>query len=181
MLTESQREYIRRATLTMQIIAGALAGGAVMFFGIVLFIAAGNRPAADASPIIIYTAIGFAALAVVNWLIVPGKVAARMRESILRGDAKQWGLVQGTPDAAELGDVLPLTAIYQTRMIISLAILEGATFCACIAYMIERQTVALGLVVALLLLMLAQFPTVSRIATWTETELANIKNLKQLG
>jgi hypothetical protein len=92
----------------------------------------------------------------------------------------QWGLVKNLPNAAELGDVAPLAAIYQTRTIIGAAMLEGAAFLGCVAYLLEHQQLVLVVAGALLLMIARHFTTASGLESWIENELATIQQMRQL-
>jgi hypothetical protein len=58
---------------------------------------------------------------------------------------------------------------YQTRLIISLAMLEGCAFFALIVFMVEGRWEAIGLAGFLLLIMALNFPTESKFVQWVET------------
>jgi hypothetical protein len=103
-----------------------------------------------------------------------------MRQLVVEGRASEMGLVKSLPNAGELGDVAPLAAIYQTRTIVAAAMLEGAAFFAVTAFMIGRQSLALYVAMALVVLILSQFPTAPRLESWLETELTNIHQMRQL-
>jgi hypothetical protein len=121
-----------------------------------------------------------AALITIAALIVPGLIVNRLRQSVIHRDLTNWGLVKNLPNAAELGDVAPLAAIYQTQTIIGAALIEGAAFLAGIAYMLEQRQISLYVAGALLVLIASQFPTVSRLEGWIENELAGIQQMRQL-
>jgi hypothetical protein len=181
MLSDHQREFVRTVVRTLQIIVGALAFGVVMFMAVVLYMETHNPPAAAPTEhIFSYTALGMAVAVAIAWLIVPGIVAGRMRQSVIDGRSSQWGLVKNMPNAAELGDVDPLAGIYQTRTIIGVAMLEGVAFYSVAAYMLGHDRLALYVAIALLVLILSQFPTVSRLESWLESELTNIEQMRQL-
>jgi hypothetical protein len=181
MLSDSQRDYIRKVTRTIQIIVGAMAAGVLAFLGIVFYLVSRNPNAAvPAEPIVTYLAIGMALVTVIASLIVPGIVASRMRQSLVDGRSSQWGLVQNVPRAAELGDVTALAVIYQTRTIIGTALLEGSAFLASVAYLLEHQRYAAYVASVLLLLLLGQIPTTARIEAWMEGESAMIQQMRQM-
>ncbi len=181
MLSDPQREYIGKVALTLQIIVGALAGGVLMFLVIVIFLVSQNPPVANpTTPIITYSAYGMAFASIIASLVVPGLVSGRARQSLVDGDVSQWGLVKNLPNAAELGDVAPLAAIYQTRTIIGAALLEGAAFFACVAYLLEHQQLVLVVAGALLLMIARHFTTASGLESWIDNELATIQQMRQL-
>jgi hypothetical protein len=117
---------------------------------------------------------------VIAWLVVPAVVTTRMRKAIVDGQSSDWGLVKNLPNAAELGNVVPLAVVYQTRTIIAAALLEGAAFFATIAYLIEHQRIALYVAIALALLILCQIPTPSRFESWLESESTSIEQMRQM-
>ena len=173
MLTDAQRQHLGTVVRTMQIIVGALAWGVLMFMGAVLFIsldpAGGGQPGV---PLLTYLAVGTAAVAIAAAMIVPGMIADRQARSIAARPIP--------PAADELGDVLPLSAVYQTRLIMRAAILEGAAFFNLVAYMLERRPLCLGAAVVLLLLISAQFPTRSRVEEWFDSELTTVAQMRQM-
>ncbi len=140
MLSDSQRQHVRTVVRTLQIIVGAMAAGVFGFLAVVIFLIPNHaRPAAAPQPIVTYSAVGMSVTIGIASLVVPSLVVSRMRQSLLSGHASDWGLVKNMPNAAELGDVVPLGAIYQTRTIICAALLECAALLSCIAYLLEHR------------------------------------------
>ncbi len=180
MLTDPQRDYIRRVCLSLQIIVGALAGGVLMFLAIVIFIGLQQPPAAIPDlAIITYTAYGMAAVCAILSFVVPNILVARTRKLLAAGDVSQWGLVKNLPNIEQLAEAAPVAAIFQTRTIVGAALCEGAAFMACIAYLIERQRPVLIVAGVLLLLILRYFPTPSRLESQIENELATSQQVRQ--
>ncbi|HEX5470437.1 MAG TPA: hypothetical protein VFW73_01045 [Lacipirellulaceae bacterium] len=181
MFSSAQHEYIGRVAHTLQVIVGTMAVGVLMFVGMVFFLSPQNaQGAAGTMPIITYMAVGMAVAVTVAWIIVPGMVVGRMRQSVIERDVAKWGLVRNIPNIDELEDIAPLAAIYQTRTIIGAAFFEGAAFLATVAYLIERQRLAIYIAIVLILLLVTQIPTVSRLADWIEHELASIQQTRQM-
>jgi hypothetical protein len=178
MLTEIQREYVRKVLPTMQIIVGALTAGVVMFLVTVLLIGPANGgPPVD--PFITYLGVGFSLIVGVTWIVVPRLIGGQLRRSIVDG---RWRTMTPVGSNAEvLGDVPALTSAYQTRMIISCAMLEGIAFLNLVAYMLERRPISLAVAGILILMLLGHFPTFGRVRNWLEDELATIKQLRALG
>jgi hypothetical protein len=113
-----------------------------------------------------YLAVGGAVCAIVASMIVPTILTEPLRRTF-RVD----------PEAA---DVRPIAQVYQTLLIIRCAILEGAAFFCLVSYMLERQPITLAATGVLLLLLLAQFPTTSRVAVWVENELVVAEQFRHL-
>jgi hypothetical protein len=183
MLTDAQKAALLPVTRTLQIIVAALAGGLGMFFLVVVFIAsAGQRGVGGGSLLITYLAIGAALIAMCVALVLPGVIAAKQRQAIASGKAALTSqLRHALPPTAEFRDLASLVVAYHTRVIIYGALLEGAGFFNLIAYMLERQTLSLVIAGFLLLTILSQIPTTSRLESWIENEMRTIDQLRQLG
>jgi hypothetical protein len=181
MLTDAQRERVRIATRTLQIIVGALLFGAATFLGVAVYFVSQKPPAAaPAEPIFTYIAIGMIFIEGITWVILPKIMASSARQALIEGRTLAWAQDRSVTNAAELGDVATITASYMTLTIVGVALLEGATFLAIFAYLQEHRPIALYAAVALLLLIATQFPTMSRVETWVEGELTTIQQLRQM-
>ncbi len=173
MLTEVQRDYIAQAVRTMQIIVSALAAGVLMFLVMTLIIPAKDAPA---EPFLAYMAVGFAVMAFAGWLIVPGIIANQARRSLAEGRVPQPTAQSEIPP--EVGVVGHLVSVFQTRLIVGSALLEGAAFFGLIAFMIERQFLALSIAASLLLIIVSQIPTRNRVENWVTREIENIEQMR---
>ena len=155
--------------------------GALMFMAVVIFLVLQNPPAAvPETPIITYAAYGLSAFSGIASLVVPNLISNRARQSLIAGGVSNWGLVKDLPNAAELGDVAPLAAIYQTRTITSAALVQGAVFLACVAYLLEHQRPVLIVAGVLLLMIISKFPTVSGLESSIESDAATVQLMRQL-
>jgi hypothetical protein len=139
--------------ITAQIIAAALILGPLVFAGIA-FVSVQGQPPGD--PTLAFIGIGFSAIAIVLSLLVP-TVAANQKLRLLRNAGNEIS----TAD---------LFAVSQTRVIIRAALLEGAAFFCCIAYMVSRSWLALGAAFVLLVLMVVFFPTRGRFDDWVREQ-----------
>jgi hypothetical protein len=182
MLSDPQRTYIRNVTRTLQILVGAMASGVLVFLVIAVFVRPSNgQPRApDSQPLITYIAIGMSLVIGAAWIIIPSAFERRMRESLIKRDSKEWGIVKNLPNAEELGDAVPLANIYQTGTIIRVALLEGTAFLAGVAFMVERQPIALVIGGVLWLMILSHIPTVARVENWVATEIAELPQLREM-
>src|SRR5229473_3439847 len=101
----------------MQIIAGAIALGALFFLVLVVVMRlAGKAPQPPKTPMLTYVAIVFTLMAVFPFAIVPDWVIASGRKQIARGERRA---------GAAGNDTFSLAGLYQISMIIRLALLEG--------------------------------------------------------
>lgn len=145
----------------MQIIVAAMALGIVSFMGITIFIRLSQQQAPPEMPVLTYIALGYTPIALVLQAILPGMMAAARSQTPERLEG-----LAGKGD--EVPDVGSLCATYQTLLIISMAIIEGAAFLALIAYLVDGNVLTLGAALVLLAVLLAKFPTVSRVERWIE-------------
>jgi hypothetical protein len=103
--------------------------------------------------------IVFAVVELLMFIIFPNWAAAAA--------CRKVGREAGQVPIADLLDPL-LCGIFQTRLIIGFAMLEGAAFLQAIAYMVEGQLFSLAIGLALVLVMAMAFPTRSRLENWIE-------------
>ncbi len=69
-----------------------------------------------------------------------------------------------------------LFAIFQTQLIVGLALLEGAGFFNLVCYMAEHQWWTLAILALLVLLMGMMFPTLGQFESWAENEKRELQN-----
>jgi hypothetical protein len=167
MLNDTEREYLNKLVLTMRVIVAALASGVVLFFFIVLALRGDQAPG---QPLIAYLAAGVGVTAFAASVVVPQVMTAPARQSIAAGDAPNGAAV-----SKEVGDVGRLGALYQTRVIVAGALLEGAAFFNTIAYLFEGQMLTVVVTIALILSIVGQFPTVGRVENWVVSQMEIIE------
>ncbi len=157
----------------MQIIAGALIAGVLSFAGVASFVVFGQAPAAqpggqppaaqNGSEIIMYVAMAFAAVAVVMSFVVPNLISA----AGVKGVAKLSQDGTATSPKELFGRLL---GVAQTKMIIAMALVEGAAFFNLIAFIFTKSLIPPAVVGALLLVMAIHFPTKINLARWLEDQ-----------
>jgi hypothetical protein len=158
--------------LMLQIIAGALIFGVLAFLVLVVFIVQNDAANQPEAAVVSLLALGALPLSVALWTFIPGLVSRKGVEQIADGT---W---RPGPDAAAGSfpdDTSKLWAVYQTRIIIASALLEGAAFIGCTAYLVEHQIFVLAVPVIVLALMVATFPTRGRVGSWVEEQLLVIQ------
>ena len=69
--------------------------------------------------------------------------------------------------------------VYHTQMIVGAAINEGAAFFAGVVYLITKNPVALGVGLLLVAVMVARFPTATRIQRWVEMQHEKLREEQQ--
>ena len=150
----------------MQIIAGALMMGVLMFLGVVLVATAGKF---DGQPeMITMIASGFAFLMLVNHFVIPPIIIrAQLKQAIAAG-------MHQRPDEERIQECC---GIYQTQMIVGFALLEGAAFFNLVAMMVEHCAASIAVVTLLLLLMVAKFPTRDKVSFWVQDKLRELHSM----
>jgi len=90
-------------------------------------------------------------------------------------------LKQMTAAGGKEADIADLLNVRQTTMLISLALLEGTAFCACIGFLLDADTGSLVVVGLCLLLMLALFPTRNRVRNWLDKQMMALQDIRNTG
>jgi len=173
-------EALAARVRVMQIVTMAIVMGAVVFLVIALFIRAGrimkgpqeNQPVGamqDDRRVITYVGLVFSVCMIAIYAIVPDRVAASARRKIAREKTKVVSTQNGSPVSE--GNAARLCDIFQTRLILRLALLEGPTFCLLVAYILEGQLVSLITAVLLMAGMLVHFPMQTGVLGWIDEQL----------
>lgn len=152
---------------TMQIIAFSLITGVVTFLGIACFMVFGQPqaqpPAANALPILsIMAAVMFAGMAPMSY-VLPLIMTQASRQKIAAGT---WQSPPGMDPSFFKTNSAKLLTVKQTTHVIRYAMIEGAAFFGCIAFIVERNPLVLGVVGVAILAMLLMFPTESGVRAW---------------
>jgi hypothetical protein len=171
---------------TMQIIAAALMIGIMVFLFFALYLVlvkSEGQPLRPADELPAVTLIAVALLLVDGSLafVIPRVQTERAVKRIAAGSRTPPRGPHGMPvhSAESFGtDADKLLLIKQSSMLTGLALLEGAAFCAVFGYMLEGHFLALVVVAIVVLLMLALFPTESRVRAWLDRNLQRIADLR---
>jgi hypothetical protein len=170
----------KRNLLVMQIIAGALLFGVAAFLAVALIVVyfriGPGAAQANNLPIISIAALVVVAMELPLSFIVPGM---QTRSALQKIAAGTWRPPPGA-DGADLGtDASKILLLRQTTLITSLAILEGAAFFGCIAYLVEARPFVLSIVLLAVWLMLVNFPTQRRVHNWIDRQAEQLAQLRQ--
>jgi hypothetical protein len=180
MLTDEERDYLQRMTRVMQIIVAALAFGAASFFGIVLVLPPPAGPGGPDERLMTYLSIAVGLGSFCAAMILPGIIARNQRREIASGRSLAT-LEKNMPAFPEaLREIGPITMSFQTVLIIRSALLEGGTFFALIAFMIERQAPSLVVAGVLILALVSGMPTRSKVEEAIDDERRQIELLRQM-
>lgn len=152
--------YVRN----LQIVIPALSLGALIFLVIALVIqttGGGNAPQ-DGLPILTLVAFFMAVSCLAAHFIVPNIIAT----NALR-QRKQTDIAAPSRSRDEF-DVRQFAQVYVSKTIIAAALLEGASFMAITAYLLEGNLLCVALALLLIIGIATHFPTTSKVATWIE-------------
>jgi hypothetical protein len=152
---------------TMQIILGGLISSVVMFGAIVVYLHTTNQaPPPQETRIVSGTSLGFAGMCVLIALIFPTILEPTWQRQAPTETGGTLPLAEGQLSAVELY----WWRLYQTRMIVRGALLEGSCFILLIAFLLERQTWTLITAIAVLVLLACTFPTMHGVMEWVERQ-----------
>jgi hypothetical protein len=138
---------------TIQIIAGAVIAGPLIFAAVAFAVARNQQPG---SPVLAYIAVGFAALSLIVSFVAPAVVTRAQLDAICR---------QGDGDLTR-----QLMGLFQTRVIIRSAVLEGAALLCGVAYITSSLWWTIAAMLLLVGVMLAIFPTRGQFDNWVRKE-----------
>lgn len=150
-MAQTNLQKPEQIVMVMRIITVAILMGPILFLFIVLSISENPKPQ---EPNLAYIAAGVAGV----MIFLSFLIRFRPRRSSLPKDSQHENF---DPYADEV--FMALAPTYQMELIVKLALLEGAAFFNIIAYQIERQWWTLAVVVLLLVLIAAKFPTLAGI------------------
>jgi hypothetical protein len=174
--TNDLAQRLKPAILTLRIIVLALAAGVVAFAlaAIVIRMQQAAAPANDAAELLTILGIAAAPVAFLLSRFLPGLIVAKARGQIASG---LFGLPSESisreasglqSSLGQLGDDGKLFTVFQTKTIISAALLDGAAFLNIVAFLLGGSPIALGLGLLLALAIAAMFPRTSRVVEWIE-------------
>jgi hypothetical protein len=167
----TDEEALSQTLQTTRIITCTLVAGLLTFLTVTIIVGRSGAMAAKApvnTPILSYVAVAFAGIFGVASVVVPNILTASGRQAIaanLRATQNR-----GTQPAERSARMHALVALFQSSLIVRLAMREGFGFFALIAYMLEGSPIALGVGVLAILAVAICFPTRSGLEQWLEEQ-----------
>ncbi|QDT44892.1 hypothetical protein Pan241w_50080 [Gimesia alba] len=138
----------------------------VVTFGIIAGFKGLDVEPGDGLSIITYLGIAMSALMLVLRTFVPNLVARNLFKQTM-----QAAQAEGNQDEEQM--LGRFYATFMTRMIIGLALLEGAAMFNLVVFMVESQILSIVAVGILLLVMIASIPTKSKLDGWIRNQMEN--------
>jgi hypothetical protein len=188
----SDQDAIRTVTRQGQIIVGALITGVSIFLVIATVVDLGLEPGvgppagvgagvgaqpagqpAQSVPFLTYIALAVGAGCLPISFIVPSLVAKQQRLAMAGGksspDQSPASTPAQRPEAVRTAPI-GLPGAYLNQLIVGAAMNEGAAFFTVIAYLIEKNPIALAVALVLIAGLIARFPTAGRVERWIEQQ-----------
>jgi hypothetical protein len=162
---------------TMQIIQFALIAGVTAFAGYVLLVHKRPQGAPDMNTVWILAGLG--GFVILQRLFVPSLIARNALRQIAAG-TWNFGASRAPGPPVPPTDEAKLVTVYQTKMIIGSALLEGGAFANLLGAMLSGHMVSWILSAVLWLGMIIDFPTRGRVERWVESKLAWIRDERRL-
>jgi hypothetical protein len=184
---QSWQDELKPVVRTAQIIVFALVQGCVFFLAIALYLVNNvfMGPILPEVPMVVSIGVAVALAALAARLIVLSWLVRRGRRRTLDGSRKSMEPSRRTLAARQ--PIMPpgipgeLAALYMTTLIVSGAILEGATFFLLIVYLLTASLIAQAVAVFLLFLLVAHIPTRSRVVAWIEEQMRLLDEEREAG
>ena len=174
MFDNDWREQLPAKIRVMQIIVGAMSFGCFCFLLIAILVSQNINKAPD-QLILTYIALPIAAIILGVCAVSPVIIVSQGRKNIQQKLFSNANRVSEnfTDDKMrkENSKAQMLIALFQTKIFVASAILEGAVFFLLIAYMAEHSLLCISAAVVLLFLLIAQMPTTGRATYWIEDQL----------
>lgn len=176
MTGQAYDEHSRSRVRTLQIVVAAMALGALVFLLAGFFL-----PHEESAPfpklILTYVSLAYGLIAVLGYVAVPGVLTAPGRKRIARSAHHHSG-DESPPETLSASDARRLLALFAEVLIIRCAMVEGGALLAGLAYLIERQGFAFLVAAWMILLLVVQIPTATRVQRWVEEQLPLLEKLR---
>jgi hypothetical protein len=195
----SELDAVQPTLRTCQIIVIALIMGVLFYLAIITLVVPplfnpapalrgeGAGEAAIAGPgnsplvVITYLALAVGLVDLVLSFVLPKLNTDQARRRLAqKGPAESTrGVPSESKQSGPAGDTGKLLSLYQTQLIIGAAMLEGGAFFAAVAYMLDRNPIALVTAIVLLGTMAARFPTSNRLTAWLDRQIGLLHEERQ--
>ena len=163
MTTNITPQMLDQRIKAMRIIIAALCFGVVFFGAVAILGSQAGQPSAN--PLICWIGLGGAVVSLLARQFMRSFLETTNRKAIASGDV----VASRSKEPTNVADTL--LGVYQVRLIISAALLEGACFFNLIAYMIDMQWWSLAIAGVFLAINLSTIPTKDGVESWIQQQL----------
>lgn len=182
------RSELLGQTRTLQIVSAGLMAGCLLFMAIVLGLTfSGAISPLGTAPVLAYVGAAMSMFFLLARAAVPSVITAQARRALSHGNLDRLPVLGGNfqPQLASLiertGDSGRLCAVYGSQVIVGMAILEGCCFMNLVFFLLEQNQLSIGIALAVLGLMIINFPTHERMVGWVESQLRWAREHRQFG
>ncbi len=168
------RDKLPAKVRVLQIIIGGMIVGCLLLLLVSLFLATLGKHEAD-KQLLTYIGLAAAGMILGVWIVAPGVIISQGRKNIYRTQLLENE--QSNPKQAEdktekeNDSALSLIALFFTKTLVAGALLEGAVFLLLIIYIAESSILSVSAAIVLLILPIAQMPTIGRVTNWIENQM----------
>jgi hypothetical protein len=168
----------------MQIIASALILGSLILLAIAVVVVQQNEGqgtitlAEGGLPIVSLMALAMLVIEAPIAFLLPRLMARNAITQRAKQSPGTFVTAAENQRGGPTSDASFLLGLYQTTMIITMALFQGSSFFGSIAYILEAGPIALGVSAVATLLLLSRFPTESRVQTWLAEQRRNLDQLR---
>ncbi|MBI1917749.1 MAG: hypothetical protein HYS12_23895 [Planctomycetes bacterium] len=160
---------VRPVLRTMRFIHASVLMGCLIFAGIAIVLRQQQGGPVPEPPMLSFVGLALAGSTGLALLIVPNAVAASWRKKIARGISSLSTMPMPDP-ASDSGQSIGWWGLYQSRLIITAAPMEGVVFLALHAYLAEGPPWILGVGALFFVGLALLFPTQDRVERWIRTQ-----------
>lgn len=167
-------EEIASRIPVLRIITIALMTGVIVFTSIAYVVAPTDPNEQQGQEILKIMAPSMFGICFILWFVIPGLIVKNQTQAIANGT---WQPAQGNQTQTTFSETGKYLAVYQTKHIIGLALLEGPAFFCAIVFLLTRDYYMLIPIVVVLLIMAGSFPSRDRVHQWIEMQLRRQREL----
>jgi hypothetical protein len=165
MSQSDEDEFLSQRVRVNRILLGSLIAGPLIFMVIAVIVRQGMQGVPPDLPILTYLSFPFAIVNTTLSFFMPDYSIARERRKLAQGSG-----INNSSERQSSADFGRLVELYQTRMIIGAAMIEGCIFFFIIAYIVEGSLYCLVGALVLLGIMISKFPNREGVEQWVEKQ-----------
>ncbi len=169
---------VRDRLRTMRLIHASLLMGCSTFAVIALVLRQQQAAPVPEQPMLSFVGLALAGSTGLALLLVPNAVTASWRKTIARG-IFPLSTTPMTDAASGSGQSIGWWGLYQTRLIITAALIEGVIFFELLAYLTEGPPWNLAMAALFLVGLALLFPTQERVERWIRTQQELVEQQKR--
>ena len=183
MLNTDQTLYSAQRLRALQLIIVALTMGASIFIAVITFLPIGksnSRNGEDESTSLTLVAVAGGVMSVPLAVLLSAVIVKSGRDKIAKTSARPAGSETRTSGSSEPDTAKQLQALFAAKTMLAASQFEGVALLSGIAYMQERNVLALVVAGLMVMCVISQIPTRDCIGHWIENQSRRIEEARQL-